>query len=474
MKKIFAIILLLFIVDKSYAQEELISFKNSSFYSEFAADQSTTISADANGNTLILYKNTPNRVLHIYIKDSTGKEINVPVPNFSTTDNIEGIKVSEQYYQVLYSNLVENHFVLNRILIKKKNFNFLREENIYSTDEKIITTFLDKDYYLLALTSNNKISCYKFNLDEKNEVETKSFLFNKNVSNSFTPKTRKSIYLPSETSYISNFQLSYLNKVYMDRGKIIIISDGLYSTTTSAGNQVDIVTLNLNDETSAYHVYFYGKYEWGTTYNSYFHDNRLYRIGANSKFISYSIIDFESQKELKSYQLKKNDKDPIIEKPAYFSRNSQKNSLKISTDVTMKEIIKLNSSGTPTIFAREIDGMNILSMGRYYVSEKRGTFIAGINPLVAIVAFAITTGIRNSGNGFGISDHFNISLNDQLEIENKAIDLGPRNDAFKFEVELLDHTKIIGQSYFQSDDLFLFGYYDKKERSFKVVKFTDK
>lgn len=468
------------------AQEEIISAKMD--IKEFESTISIPIVDNENNfHVFSTSKNilTDQGIVHIKYdsKSNILTKNEYPKPPAISFKYITGISIDSENNISLYFHKKANK-EFNRLVIKPngeiKNESF----KLFLKKEKIIHYSSSENNFKMLTVKRNEslINVYNFN---GNSFKKTSFDFNQER---FYDKETKltnlddlipANYLHAVSNEIPNKVHIYgkKRKIYSDKNKIII-------TLNHHKNGTRILNLDLKENTAKADYIplprtLFKADDW-TKSNSFIFNGNIYSIIASKKLMVINIKNLETKETLKEFifdgeeelefQLSKNLSSTLIVVP--ISINSSKT--KITKGKTFfKRFILTPYSG---ISGRHSNNNLILTVGGYspptggsmnFGAPTSSSFEGPNGPIT------ISSNTHSFSNNSLASSSFEKSLvlnSNTFEIvENKEI-----SDIYKMVEAYSENIKGIQlKSLFKYQDYFLFGYYNKNEKNYHLVKFND-
>ncbi len=408
----------------------------------------------------------------IYVFAADDKKVNILKYNKSLfltnqfTDSIKsaekrsliGCSINEDGNPLLYwSSLNSKNIRIVKYFLETKtsrslNFDF-PEGNEY-----IITSFQkNNNFYVLAKEkSQQHLLLYEF---KNGNCEIKMFDFSdfkfqteKGQNLTFSSLIR---YYPIQKMELNDFnpldKASSINKMYVLDDHIMLTFD--YSFQKTQVFDLNIKTLEVTEKNFNQPA----SLKTSKTSNSFYNQNKLYQIKANSEEFLFDIKDFESGKMIKNISVSKNDTIRFKNSPLFLQTNNNKPQELKTTAKFLKQLTDL-SVGVSVLENKKNSYLTFGGYVEYIVSNfqyGQNDFYDAGNSYYSQNKMVFFDAVMNENNDFSTS-----VKSEPLAIDNIFYYLGTnKNVSLQNIIKLKDYS--------------ILSYYDDTQKQFIIRKFTD-
>ncbi|SHG58083.1 hypothetical protein [Flavobacterium defluvii] len=417
--------------------------------------------------------NTEDAKTHdIYVFAADSKNINILKYNksmFLTTQFSDSIRneknrsligqsISEDGNPILYwsSQNSRNIRIIKYFLETKasRTLNFDFPEN----NEYIITSFQkDNNFYILSKEkSQQHLLLYEF---KNGNCEIKMFDFSdfkfqteKGQNLTFNSLIR---YYPIQKMELNDFnsldKASNINKMYVIDDHIILTFD--YSFKKTQVFDLNIKTLEVTEKNFDQPV----SIKTAKTSNSFYNQNKLYQVKANSDEFLFNIKDFETGKTIKNIVVSKNDTIRFKNSPLFLQTNNNKPQELKTTAKFLKQLSDL-SVGVSVLENRKNSYLTFGGYVEYIVSNfeyGQNDFYDVGNSYYSQNKMVFFDAVMNENNDFTTT-----SKSESLAIDN----------VFYY---LSTNKNVSLQNILKLKDYYILCYYDTVLKQFIIRKFSD-
>ncbi|WP_316634905.1 hypothetical protein [uncultured Flavobacterium sp.] len=408
----------------------------------------------------------------IYVFAADDKKINILKYNKSlfltnqftdSINNIEnrvltGYSINEDGNPLLYwdSENSRNIRIIKYFLETKttRSLNFDFPEN----NEYTIASFQkNNNFYILAKEKNQQhLLLYEF---KNGNCEVKMFDFSafkfqneKGQNLSFSSLIR---YYPIEKMESNDFnsldKASSINKMYALDDHIILTFD--YSLKNTQVFDLNIKTLEITEKNFDQPV----SVKTSKTSNSFYNQNKLYQIKANSDEFLFDIKDFDSGKMIKSVSVSNNDTIRFKNSPLFLQTNNNKPQELKTTAKFLKQLSNLSVA----VSVLENKKTNYITFGGY-IEYIISNFNYGQNDFYDVGNSSYS---QNKMVFFDAVMNENYDFTTTIKSEPLAID-----NIFYY---LSTNKNVSLQNILKLKDYSILSYYDTALKQFIIRKFTD-
>lgn len=494
MKKTLLAIFLIFAISTVYSQEKVLELPESFSTSNRSNKKSYTFRNQKNGDLMLLLEDKKQFAYLLssdYLQKSkiTTKAFSYKFPN------IIGHTIFNNSYSIFYSNTKNTKFGIQTFDFENKT-----SSNI-SLDLKI-----KGEKYVESINHNNKIHIITIS---KKSSNLNIYILDK----SFHPEKKiislKQLEYPNPSDKHHTINAYYLllsdagglsspiiditkiesgnpnaieitsneNKLYKFKNKIVFSFDYSNKETRICSINLDtfISTIKIFDKPS--------KHEKNFEYsNSYIFNNKLFQIASSNKKMKFTVLDLTTGKLIKEYSFTKEDSitfknSPILEKGKSVYGSSQRKTREVEKTA---KFLRRVSGGHLGISAHKIDNSYIVTLGgtTNFVSSR--SFKTGLGNSFnhdGTVGNSIPITINHNPTFYGYSGYsttsstyINCLFDENFEHQQGDIPKNIYDKVNDFEGTL---KKPLAKNIFLHKDNIHFGFFDKKDRIYKLYRFED-
>ncbi|WP_299818814.1 hypothetical protein [uncultured Pontibacter sp.] len=473
--------------------------------------------ADDYGNVCIYYYQ--NRELNFALLSPDGKQIakhQIPY-RFAQEPQLLGTRVTDSEF-IFYSRYVNGRreylrpFAINR---ETGAFRSLQDEQIdLDRNVNFVGGFGDKEhFYMLYTDKDNNMHLYRDSDADVARLERKVF------KSEEMPRTRDRYARESDMIYVhpdiqhNVFTGYHRSKIYSNGDKIHMIFDGyLLKGKGSDETTTEILTLDWNTGTTAYRTLPAIEQRNSPSFNSYLHNNILFRVNMEKDQFRLAAYDFNTLQPIKEYSYSGDEEIAIKSTPVY--QRGAKTLFSADNTVIEKtsKVMKNLASGVPAItVGTYADGSLQLTIGSYkapdagnsafgqdrnrmvrtpdrYLQTSRGLMMIPGRwvPAYNIPSYYLNSPYYsryfydpfnqggNASSGPGISTYFrSVVTADGLtkvtaEEGKEPVVLQDRVDTYEQELKPEPELKTV----YRYGDKLHYGYYDRRNKTFRIVEFA--
>lgn len=469
--------------------------------------------ADKNGNVAIYYFQNGN--LNFALVSPQGEQLakhEIPY-RMSKDPQLLGTRVTDTEF-VFYSRYTSGRrefvqpFALNR---KTGAFRSLKETQLdLARNASFLGGFGDNEhFYLLYTDKDSNLHLYRDGEDVTN-LDQKTFKPD-------MPRTRDRYARENELIYVhpdlerSVFTGHHRSKIYLQDDKIHMIFDG-YSLRGKKSNErtTEILTLDWNSGQSTYRTLPAINQKGDASFNSFLHNNTLFRVNLEKDMLQLTAFDFKSLQPVKEY--KYSNEEEIAIKSTPVQQRGAKGIFSSENKVIEKtsKVMKSLANGIPAITVDTFNDSTLqLTIGSYsppstrstandnnrmvrtpdqYVNTPRGLMMIPGRwvPAYHIPNYYLNSpyysryfydpygqGGFNGPSGPGTSTYFRAVLDAEnlskvVQDEKDVVVLQDKVDEFEQDLKPTPSHMTV----YRYGDKLHYGYYDRKTRSFKIVEFA--
>lgn len=365
---------------------------------------------------------------------------------------------------------VNNNLVLSAIAFYKFKKGGYKASEIYVFGEKLLTYYFDDNFYLFFYDD-------KVNLLDIVGINGKKIMFEKSFVNKMpffaNHIDRANPIIPINNGLpVSTFESSFNNKLYKENKKFIFTFDMYverFNEPYKYGNSTEILEVDLSADVTNYTIVRAEEVEEILLYNSFYLDNKLYRISVSYNYLNIAAYDIASKTLINQHSIYQNDSVGKLTSSPYYERVGSKRSLSLLEFKKSKKLIKTHYVGAPSISAYTIDDKSVqLTIGNY--SSDNGFFISiGSASLIHnIVVSALATAIMNINTGISTYFYSHFSKDKfMLLAENKNTLARTVDDK---EVDMVNNkNKMRKRKYFLSSGKLNFIYQDANSKQLNII-----
>jgi len=397
-------------------------------------------------------------------------------------------------YNLIFTNENKTRFLVKTINIANKSAEY-KELELKIKGEKFLESFSYKNnlYIITIKNSSSILNIYEFNgkaLPKIKQIDLSNYKFSKSsrslsyVLFNNTSAKRENIILNKINNLNPNpIDLSsFANKIYCYNNKIFITLD-VYQDFTK------IISVDLsNFESNVVDFDFPTvdcKYDLGVNSNSFLLGDNIYQVSGCKNELYFFISNIYSKVKLKEWRVKKDEiidfkNTPLIQLGGAFNKNKKYKELSETEQI----LRKMGASNIGVSAYKVNDKLEITIGGFKKMNTKE--FIGALAAAGAMTASASSSGLMGSNNSnyyynttmytyqnysYARSVYFKSLLNENLE--NIKGDIN-ENAFDKIREYNRDHQKELStETIFKVNDYYVFGYYNKKEKKYYLLKFED-
>lgn len=402
-----------------------------------------------------------------------------PDTNF---ESILGFTSNESTKQIFWKKNNDKEILRQSIDFSGK----LSTEKNYTLDKKQEKQVLElsennKFIVVTVVKNSNKLKFYIIdNLGEKTEKEIDlgdTEFFNSNYQSVTIYSVLQENFLPSENTYpmqkitaesqVSLTAASKKRKYYIENNRLQITFD-------NSSFKTQVLTINLYDFSFSKKDYNQPIIKKGNfayiTSNSFVFKNNLYQMKVTSDFMIFTIKDLDNT-IIKEFKVTKDEEisfknDQIIQ---IGSDLGSGNKTLNNSSQYLRKISILN----PGISCYTLNGKTLVTIGSVSEASQSNAFSLGMFGLVgSLASIMITNPVLDNFNAYAnrkvvyFNCYFDEKFNSSKEnLESTAFD---KLDAFT-----KNFKTISSPTAFKINKDFYFGYYNSKQKEYKILKFQD-
>ncbi|WP_147296655.1 hypothetical protein [Flagellimonas nanhaiensis] len=350
----------------------------------------------------------------------------------------------------------------------------------FESHERFLSTvnFQNRFYLLTYLNGESIIKIYSFEKDGHTVLthDLSNFSFYNSNNNS----TVLGNLLKKEETEIIEEDIPYSMEIVFKKIKIYPNKDYLRISLDHRLHGTRIINLNLNDSVnSSFFVENIGASDAKKS-NSFVNGNRLFQLLVSPEFLVLSVHDLETRKKIVEHSVKKNEdfffkNSPILQQGnSPYSSPFKNSQTKISS---AKEFFRKLSNSEVGIYAFENSGKLDITLGgtkQFIVTPGSNGFTTG----ASLSSIGTTVAPISWSYGSYTSSR---SIFTRLLFDNKTlkhIDKKNQNNVFdriSLKSKYLKNTvlkkKLKLETVLRKEDYFLYGFYNKKEKTYSLMKF---
>ncbi len=468
MKRILLFFFIFFILFSTKAQEEIINRYTSDLIS-----QSFNIVDENTGNFAVFLKGSAS--VYGFLFNENKKEIG----------RIESIDLPNKYKELIGYIIDGKTIILFMKTNNGRSYGVLKFdfENNLSTVEELDFKLKKEDYlealsidntfYLFSRPNNSsKINIYEFNSDLTSTLH--EIKFNKDDFLDVRDKPIRLYEILSDPVKIENNipvaieTSSKYVKLYNDGKKVSITSDKYKDYTY-------LITIDLDTYKHAANRIIKPKIDVsyiGLRTNSFLLENNLFQIISNSKQLTIQIIDIETKEIIQKYSVNKEDPIPfknsqIIQEGGSFDKyreldNTSQFLRKISLAHVGVSVIKQDGVFQITYGSalETPSGADYVIIGVIVGGVSGGIIMASINAATtSYYGYKNSKSVRTTGL---FDENFN-------HIKGEV----PLNIFDKIKIYAENIKGLQAETIINLENYYLYGYYNKREKAYRLVKFTE-
>ena len=469
MKYLFCVIAFLLIHQKASSQEEMINI-----YTSDLIRQSFNVVDQKSGNFAVFLEGS-NSVLG-FLYNENKKEIG----------RIESTDLPNKY-QELIGYLIDGKTII--LFMNTKNgrsygvLKFDFENNISTVEELdfklkkegyLESLSIDNTFYLFSRPNHsNQINIYEFNSDLTSTLHEIKF-----KKDEFLDRRDKPIHLYEilsdpikiENKTPNSIETTSKNVKLYNHGKKVSITSDRYKEYTYLIN-IDLENYNYSSE-RIFKPPFEDSY-FGLRTNSFLFENNLFQIISSSDQLNIQITDIDTKETIKKYSVKK--KEPISFKNSLIIQEGGGLDKYRELDKTSQFLRKISQAHAGISVLKQ-DGVFQITYGSAIEKTNAGGYViigATVGGIGGAIVMASINSITTSYYGYTntksvrVTGLFDKNFN---HIEGEV----PLNIFDRIKLYAENIKGLQAETIISLEDSYLFGYYNKKEKVYKLVKFTKK
>ncbi len=481
MRFTFTIIASLIIYKLSFSQE---IFGKVEVALSFPDLKETMTVVDNNGRPNIFFVDSKEITQVIFNNDTEKIEKTFPKPP-ETFPKIQGFNVgSDSSINLYFSNYRSDGFFL--MSIKEGEKLFLKQFDLgFDNRERFLSTINYKNqFYLLSyIEGKSIINAYSFEKAGHNKVVydlSNHTFYNKNGN--VVPLSNL---LDKDNTEVIEDNIPYSLEIVSKKIKIYPKDDSITVTLNHKTDRTQILSLNLENESN--NSFFIENIGASATKksNSFISGNRLFQLLVSSEFLVLSIHDLKTQGKITEYSVKKDEEfffknSPFYEEgesriPNFFNSRTLNNRTEIkSTKDFLRKLSKYNV-GVYVLQTKKLTDVTIggskevrIPVGGTHFGSSSSMSPIGISTIPVFQAYhsylkgkssIFTQSLFNSKTLEHIAQKAQNNVFDRISLKSSYL----KNSVLKKKLKL--------ETIFKMDDFFVYGFYNKKEKSYTLMKF---
>ncbi|MDX5436821.1 MAG: hypothetical protein LPK03_06470 [Pontibacter sp.] len=280
----------------------------------------------------------------------------------------------------------------------------------------------------------------------------------------------------------------YINKIYTYPDKLVLTFD-LFENQDAPqrARTTEILTLDLQQDKASFTKLPYLLDMKGLTFNSYLHQNKLYRFIITKKDLQLEVYDLATEKILKHYYYSENDSIGIMTAGVFRVGTANSWSPHPDTLQTTSKVLRKMGYGYPAIAVDALDDNRLqLTIGTYQIQQSKNSTIAGgvgrgiasaagpaALPLM-MVGMALQATSYALADGAGVSTYFQSVLSADTQ---EALHGSPRTSLQEkireYETLLsVQKVKMGGALLYTYQGQVHYAYLDKKQQQLVITSFS--
>lgn len=396
-------------------------------------------------------------------------------------NKIEGLNITKDNAIDLYfSNPRRDAFFLisikenEKLFLKRFDLNFDRKEQFLKTIN------YKNNFYLLSFTKGESI-IHIYSFDKAGQSKRSYDLSDYNFLDKSGNSTSLSKLLKQDETEIIEEGIPYSLEIASRKTKLYPKGDSLMVTLDYKNNRTQIISLNFKNEE---HSFFYienNKAEETKKFNSFIYQNKLFQISASDKILGFTIDDLLTKRNISKNVVIEGDDFilknlPIIQKgnSPYFSIPGKK----IKEISRIKEFLRKLLNSDIGIYVYENNQILDITLGGVKEFTVGSSNHSGFNHMASqgflghsIPSVSWSYASYNSSRSIFTKLLFNSKTLEHVDQKAKnnvfdRIDLKSR-----YLKNTLLKKKIKYESIFKMNDFFVFGYYNKKDKTYTLLRF---
>ncbi len=481
MRFTFTLIASLIIYKLSFSQE---IFGKVEVALSFPDLKETMTVVDNNGRPNIFFVDSKEITQVVFNNDTEKIEKTFPKPP-ETFPKIQGFNVgSDSSINLYFSNYRSDGFFL--MSIKEEEKLFAKQFDLgFDNRERFLSTINYKNqFYLLSyIEGKSIINAYSFKKAGHNKVIydlSNHTFYNKNGN--VVPLSNL---LDKDNTEVIEDNIPYSLEIVSKKIKIYPKDDSIIITLNHKNDGTQILSLDLENESN--NSFFIENIGASATKksNSFISGNRLFQLLVSSEFLVLSIHDLKTQGKITEYSVKKDEEFFFKNFPFYKENKSQTSNLFNSRTATHRKEIKdtkefLKKLSKTDVGIYTLSGPNFIDVTIGGAEEAKSVgAISQFNPTALTSSIGMSTAPVSWGYysyTTSKSSIFTKSLLNDKTLEH--IDKKAQNNVFdriSLKSSYLKNSvlkkKLRLETIFKVDDFFVYGFYNKKEKSYTLMKF---
>ena len=396
-----------------------------------------------------------------------------------TFPRIQGYDIgSDNSLNLYFSNYRGDGFFLMSLAEDKKPY--AKQFDLkFDSHERFLSTinFKNQFYLLTYIKDQSIINIYSFDKDghtvQTHDLSNFSFYTPNNYLTSLGSLMDK-----EETEVIED-NIPYSISTVSKKIKIYPKEDYLILSLNHKSNGTRIIKLDLNEGTkTSYFIENIGASDTKKA-NSFIGESKLFQFSVSSDFLALSIHDIESQEKLADFSVKKGQdflfkNSPIYQEGSlpYFPlpKTSGSNRAEIKTS---QEFLRKLSNSEVGIYALvdndiieiTLGGIKEVTVSGRMISYSYSSFGVSVSPVywnfIDYIASrsVLTKLVFDSKTLSHLDKKATSNVFDRISMKSRYL----KNSVLKKKLKL--------ENIFKKDDYFLYGYYNKKEKTYSLMKF---
>nr|WP_298922889.1 hypothetical protein [uncultured Allomuricauda sp.] len=481
MRFTFTLIASLIIYKLSFSQE---IFGKVEVALSFPDLKETMTVVDNHGRPNIFFVDSKEITQVIFNNDTEKIEKTFPKPP-ETFPKIQGFNVgSDSSINLYFSNYRSDGFFL--MSIKEGEKLFVKQFDLgFDNRERFLSTINYKNqFYLLSyIEGKSIINIYSFKKAGHNKVVYD--LSNHTFYNENGNVVPLSNLLDKDKTEVIEDNIPYSLEIVSKKIKIYPKNDSIIITLNHKTDRTQILSLNLKNESNK--SFFIENIGASATKksNSFISDNRLFQLIVSSEFLVLSIHDLKTREKITEYSIKKDEEFFFKNAPFYQEFegqmsnmfNSRARSNRAEVKNTKDFLRKLSKYEVGLYILKNTDFIDITIGG---AKEAKPLGVGSLlNPEILPTLISTTTDPVSWGYYSYVQIKSSIFTKSLLNIKTlKHIDKKAQNNVFdrislksKYLKNSVLKKKLKLETIFKIDNFFVYGFYNKKEKSYTLMKF---
>ncbi len=485
MRKIILVIFLLSTITTVYTQEKVLELPESFSISFESSKKSYAFSNPENEDLLLILEENNKLYSHLLDSEYQQKSKIVTQKLSSKYGVILGYSVNNDMYSIFFSNSKKTKFGM-------KTFDFGTNSSINTIldfkikGEKYVESVNYKNqFYLITVTKNSSdLNIYIFNKSLQPNKKTISLqqVEYQNPKDQHHTVNAYYLFMFGEGG-IANGRIDI--KKIESRDPNIMIASSELTKLYQLDNQLifsfdyskkdtKLCFIDLDTFTFRYKVFDKpSKTEKGyKKSNSYVYDNKVFQIASSYQKMKFTISDLATKQLIKEYAIQKEDpitfkNSPIIQEVGvtFFGTPNKDGIQKMGKT---KKFLKEISSDGLSILAHKIENKYHVILGKTIIINPRG--VIGFNTPIGNPSHPSGFTSFYHGKQNNISTYINCLFDQSFEHLQGDIPKNVYDGVNEFE-ETLEKPK--AKNIFLHKDIIHFGFFDKKDRIYKLYRFKE-